>query len=215
LQGLNPDLLQPRINDAHPGVRREAIRLSEPFLNESSPLAEAVLAQAKREQDPSVILQLAYSLGDLKGDAATAALLKLMQQHADSVYIRSAVLTSFEPSRLASAIASLLPQVTANPKMLPVLNALTDMAIASKQPKVLNDLAVHLTAHAAESQQIPSWEWNLLAQLLQSPQVKQQGHSDAFQEQISALSQRARELVSDVDQSPEERVNSLEFVLSL
>ncbi|WP_417396788.1 neutral/alkaline non-lysosomal ceramidase N-terminal domain-containing protein [Gimesia chilikensis] len=215
LQGLDPELLQPRINDAHPGVRREAIRLSEPFLNESAPLAEAVLAQAKQEQDPSVILQLAYSLGDLKGDAATAALLKLMQQHADSVYIRSAVLTSFEPSRLATAIASLLPQVTANPKMLPVLNALTDMAIASKQPKVLNDLAVHLTAHASKSQQIPSWEWNLLAQLLQSPQVKQQGHSDTYQEQISALSQRARELVSDVDQSPEERVTSLEFVLSL
>lgn len=214
LQGLDAELLLPRINDSQSGVRREAIRLAEPFLNESPALAKAVLTQAQNETDEAVILQLAYSLGELKGAEATAALLKLMQQHADSVYIRSAVLTSFEPERLASAIGALLPQVAENPKVLPVLNALTGMAVASKQPAVLKEIVVHLAENAARNEQVPSWEWNLLAQLLQSPQVGQQMETETLQ-QLADLSERVRSLVRDAEQPADERVAALEFVLSL
>ncbi|QDU49105.1 neutral/alkaline non-lysosomal ceramidase N-terminal domain-containing protein [Gimesia panareensis] len=215
LHALDAGLLLPRISDAHAGVRREAIRLSEPFLNESPELAQAVLTRTQQEKDDAVILQLAYSLGELKGKKATDALLKLMQQHADSVYIRSAVLTSFEPDRLPSAIAALLPQVAENPGVLPVLNALTGMAIATKQPAVLKEIAVQLTKYATGSQQVQSWEWNLLAQLLQTSQVGQPEKSDAFHKQLAGLSERARKLVADEDQPADERVAALEFVLSL
>ncbi|MCG6158128.1 neutral/alkaline non-lysosomal ceramidase N-terminal domain-containing protein [Rubinisphaera margarita] len=215
LQALDAKLLRPRISDHDPAVRRTAIRLAEPFLNESPELANAVLGQTGNEQDVAVLLQLAYSLGELNGERATVALLNLMQEHADNVYIRSAVLTSFEPARLPSAIANLLPQVSENPKLLPVLKALTGMAVAANQPAVLNEIAGQLTAHAVSNPNVRTWEWTELAKLMQSPRSNAEDQSEAFQQQLKVLSERARKLVSDADQSVEQRVAVLEFLLSL
>ncbi|MFH1301062.1 MAG: neutral/alkaline non-lysosomal ceramidase N-terminal domain-containing protein, partial [Planctomycetota bacterium] len=54
LKTLDTELLLPRLQDTHPGVRREALRLSEPFLNAAVPLADAVLQRVKQEEDLSV-----------------------------------------------------------------------------------------------------------------------------------------------------------------
>jgi len=215
LRSLDSRILQSRIDDVHPGVRRSAVRLAERFLNESPELAASVLEQARQEKDEAVLLQLAYSLGDLQGDEATRALLKLMQEHAGSVYIRSAVLTSFEPERLPSAITTLLPQLADQPQLLSLLNELTGMAVASSQPAVLNEILELLTADAVARPSVPNWEWSLLKQLLHSPQVDPLTRSEPFLHQIAVLSRRGRQVVSDEGQPVERREAALGFVLSL
>ncbi len=215
LQTLDAEQLLPRISDDDPAVRRTAIQLAEPFLNQSSKLAEAVLAQTESEQDETVLLQLAYSLGELNGNKATAALLDLMQTHADNVYIRSAVLTSFDPARLASAIANLLPQVTENPKLLPLLQALTEMAIAANEPLILIEIAGELAAHAVSSTKVQAWQWTELAKLLQSSGFGSLDQSETVQRQLTELSEQGRKLVSDADQPVAQRVAVLGFLLSL
>ncbi|QDT41508.1 Neutral/alkaline non-lysosomal ceramidase [Gimesia alba] len=213
LQALDSELLLPRIQDSHPGVRREALRLSEPFLNASKPLANAVLQRVKQEEDLSVILQLAYSLGELKSEMATQSLLQLMEQHSGNVYIRSAVLTSFEPSRLAPAIAVLIPQVSDQPKLQPVFEALLGMAIATKDAAVLQQVASHLLADAVQNEKTPLWEWAALSRILEVSNAAKLSQDQALGQQIKTLQERARQLVADSERGAAERIAAITFVV--
>src|SRR5262249_19525856 len=65
LGALTPALLVDAIADAHTGVRRHAVRLSEPFLNNEPEVGKALLAHVD-DADLTVQLQLAYSLGEWK-----------------------------------------------------------------------------------------------------------------------------------------------------
>ncbi|MCA9016445.1 MAG: c-type cytochrome, partial [Planctomycetaceae bacterium] len=213
LQALDAALLLPRLQDAHPGVRREALRLSEPFLNASESLADAVLQRARQEEDLSVILQLAYSLGELKNERATQALLQLMEQHSENVYIRSAVLTSFEPNRLAPAIAVLIPQISGKPKLQPVFDALLGMAVATKNAAVLKQIAAQLVSHAVSNEKTPLWEWVALSRVLEVSDAGKLSQEAAIQQQLKTLLERASKLVADAESSDADRIAAIEFVM--
>src|SRR5207249_210760 len=62
LQGISPDLLEAALHDAHPAIRRQAIRLSERSL-ETPHLGAAVL-QLINDPELAVRYQLALSLGE-------------------------------------------------------------------------------------------------------------------------------------------------------
>nr|MBA3482562.1 c-type cytochrome [Pirellulales bacterium] len=90
---LRDDLLKSCLSDAHPAVRRQAIRLAETRLNDSPEMAEAVL-ELVHDPDAPVALQLASSLGELDDSRTAAALAAIALEHADDPYVVSAVLTS-------------------------------------------------------------------------------------------------------------------------
>ncbi len=213
LDALDVALLLPRIHDSHAGVRKEAIRLSEPFLNKSTQLATAVLEQVEKEKSLPVVLQLAYSLGDLNGESATQALLQLMEEHSGDVYIRSAVLTSFQKNRLASAIAVLIPQISNKPKLRPVFKALFGMAIATKDSAILQKISRHLRTHSVKNQKIGLWEWNALSQLFEATAAGSNQSDEVLQQQIKTLHERARQLVVDQQRVESDRIAAIEFVL--
>tara|TARA_R110002095_G_scaffold111981_1_gene97838 strand:- start:31328 stop:36742 length:5415 start_codon:yes stop_codon:yes gene_type:complete len=215
LQALDAELLLPRLQDSHPGVRRETIRLSEPFLNASNPLANAVLQRVKQEEDLSVLLQLAYSLGELENESATQALLQLMEQHSENVYIRSAVLTSFEPSRLAPAIAVLIPQTSSQPKLQPVFEALLGMAVATKDAAVLKQIAAHLLSDAVQNAKTPVWEWMALSQILGTTGGEKISQDQTLGQQMKILHERARQLVADSESPEAERIAAIAFVIKV
>ncbi|QDU10039.1 neutral/alkaline non-lysosomal ceramidase N-terminal domain-containing protein [Gimesia aquarii] len=214
LQALDSDLLLSRINDPVAGVRREVVRLSEPFLNKSNELANAVLERTKNERNLSVILQLAYSLGELKGDVATQGLLKLMRDHSANVYIRSAVLTSFEPDRLAPAITVLIPQISSKPKLLPVYEALLAMAIATKDKATLKTILECMLEGTVKNQELQLWEWDSLSQILRGLNHEKVNEDAAVHQQVQLLRERASQLISDHQSHEKYRIGAIEFVMS-
>ena len=101
LDALTPDLVLAGLQDGHPGVRENALRISERFPNPAIVNAAAALAA---DADPKVRLQLACSLGawstaSAPGAATVAgqALTRLaLKDHAEP-FMRAAVLSSALP----------------------------------------------------------------------------------------------------------------------
>lgn len=91
-----PSVLQAALGDPHLGVRREAVRLCEPWLGKDGGLALAVLALA---DDPEVRVryQVALSLGEWTAPAAGRALGAIGSKDGDDPWVRAAVLSSAVP----------------------------------------------------------------------------------------------------------------------
>ena len=87
--------------DAHPGVRRQAVRLARKQL--SDPAVAAALVARTDDPDPKVRLELAACLGDLPGPVAGPALAKLLSA-ADDEYTRAAALSSLTPANVGAAL---------------------------------------------------------------------------------------------------------------
>ncbi len=81
--------------EPHPKVRAAAIRLCEPFLktSEQAQLLPRLLAESNSTA-VDVLLQLAFTLGEVKEPSAEQALAALARDHAGNIYLRDAVLTS-------------------------------------------------------------------------------------------------------------------------
>ncbi|MBL9124269.1 MAG: neutral/alkaline non-lysosomal ceramidase N-terminal domain-containing protein, partial [Planctomycetaceae bacterium] len=93
LQALTPELAAGGLADPHAGVRRQAIRLSEALADKSPTLVHKVCALVS-DDDPQVRLQLAYTLGELRGKEAAAALLALARSTAGEPQLQGALLSS-------------------------------------------------------------------------------------------------------------------------
>jgi putative membrane-bound dehydrogenase-like protein len=105
LQALEPATLLPALGDAHPGVRRHAVRLTEHHAS-----AEVTTALLSLAADPDAMLrqQVAYSLGFREGAAAARALGRLLLQDAGDPYIVAAGLSSLTPANLSVVLETVL-----------------------------------------------------------------------------------------------------------
>jgi putative membrane-bound dehydrogenase-like protein len=104
LGGLTPAAVGRALRDPHPGVRRQAVRLTEQFAGRAPELLDHVIALAA-DADAFVRQQVAYSLGEWKGPAAAAALALLLGKSEDR-FVVAAALSSAVP-HAASLIAQL------------------------------------------------------------------------------------------------------------
>lgn len=92
MRQIDSATLKGALADTHPNVRAAAIRMSEPLLPNHPELTTAVIGLLS-VSDPSVQLQLALTLGQLKDSRAEAALATILTRHATNPFIRDAVLT--------------------------------------------------------------------------------------------------------------------------
>ncbi|HJQ81045.1 MAG TPA: PVC-type heme-binding CxxCH protein [Lacipirellulaceae bacterium] len=81
------------LQDAHPQVRRHAVRICEPLLDSSAEVRNKVL-QLTSDLEPVVQFQLALSLGECIHRDADRALSEILARHSSSQDIADAVLTS-------------------------------------------------------------------------------------------------------------------------
>ncbi len=81
------------LGDEHPAVRRHAVRLCEPFLEQDQELVERVAFLAD-DPHPKVQLQVAYSLGECGDRIATQALHRLLWRWADDERFLAAIMSS-------------------------------------------------------------------------------------------------------------------------
>lgn len=102
LNALNEKTLVLALNDSSPGVREQAIRLSEKYAAKNPQLAQKVLALTS-DPEYRVQLQLAFSLGELGKNAAVPGLTKLVNSKNFDRDMQVAVLTS--SSKIAGPLA--------------------------------------------------------------------------------------------------------------
>ncbi|HEY3392437.1 MAG TPA: PVC-type heme-binding CxxCH protein [Lacipirellulaceae bacterium] len=81
------------LRDAHPQVRRHALRLSEPLLHSSAEVRKKAI-ELTSDAAPIVQFQLALSLGECSQRDADRALAEILARHASSQDVSDAVLTS-------------------------------------------------------------------------------------------------------------------------
>jgi putative membrane-bound dehydrogenase-like protein len=107
LHELRPDLLHKALTDAHPGVRRQALRLAEDFFAKQPELGRAALELA-RDPDAQVRLQLACSLGAWHDSRPARALAQLALDHRDDPYLTAAVLSSIDDGNVGEVVRHVL-----------------------------------------------------------------------------------------------------------
>ncbi|HXG10605.1 MAG TPA: PVC-type heme-binding CxxCH protein [Gemmataceae bacterium] len=92
MAALEPALVLRALNDPEPRVREHAVRLAERFA--ATPQVQARLEQMTDDPDLRVRYQLAFSLGAVKGEMPTRALVRLMLRDGGDPWVRLAVLSS-------------------------------------------------------------------------------------------------------------------------
>jgi putative membrane-bound dehydrogenase-like protein len=97
LSALGAPQVAKALKDSDPHVREHALRLSEPFLEKSESLRNAVFAMT-RDPEPRVHFQLAMTLGNSKDHRALAVLVDLALQRATDSWFRTAILSSVADS---------------------------------------------------------------------------------------------------------------------
>jgi putative heme-binding domain-containing protein len=98
LQAMNavtPAILERALHDRHPGVRRQAVRLTEGLASSAPALLDG-LSRLIEDPDPGVRIQVAYTLGEWRQPAAGVALAKLLRAESDR-FIRAAAMSSALP----------------------------------------------------------------------------------------------------------------------
>ncbi|MES2707599.1 MAG: neutral/alkaline non-lysosomal ceramidase N-terminal domain-containing protein [Verrucomicrobiota bacterium] len=143
LRALAPLALEPALSDPHPGVRANALRMSEPLFN-TSPALSAKAAAMTADPDAAVRYQLALSLGEWNDPRAGQALGKLALGDMDSVWTRTAILSSSIP-QAAEILAAVLASPPGMEGRSGLIGGLISTAIASGNQaaaaKVLEALA--------------------------------------------------------------------------
>ncbi|MEE2714124.1 MAG: PVC-type heme-binding CxxCH protein, partial [Planctomycetota bacterium] len=93
LGALNAEHVRAALDDAHPGVRRHAVRLCEGRLDDAPQLVEALLARVN-DDAPEVRLQLACTLGSCDDPRAAHALARMAWRDHGDPFLRTAILSS-------------------------------------------------------------------------------------------------------------------------
>src|SRR5262249_39543228 len=107
LGALHEKLLFKLIEDGSPHVREQAVLLAEPKLSTSTKLRFLILGRVWKELDPRVRFQLAFSLGEIKSDAAIQKLAYIAFKGAEDKWTRYAVYSAV-PGKAATLLSYLL-----------------------------------------------------------------------------------------------------------
>ncbi|HLJ96920.1 MAG TPA: PVC-type heme-binding CxxCH protein, partial [Gemmataceae bacterium] len=207
LGSLQPRTVLHALGDPHPGVRRHAIRLAEPFLATSKELGEALVNQVE-DSDAQVRLQLALSLGEWRDPRAGAALAKLALAYPEDPFLTTAVLSSLHAYNVAVVLAGIFarPADQSPPELLAqrFLAVATALGDRKSLPEILRALAMPRDGRYA------AWQWaglaGVLDGLLRSGQSLTQLQDDRATEQIRHMLAEARRLVVEDSTNELERL---------
>ncbi|HVL15308.1 MAG TPA: c-type cytochrome, partial [Gemmata sp.] len=95
------ELVEPSTRDKDMGVRRHALRLFEPHLQNGAHIIIALLQLAEEKADVQVRLQLACALGQWPQDDSAILLRQLVLNHIDDPYLTAAVTSSLNKDNVA------------------------------------------------------------------------------------------------------------------
>jgi putative membrane-bound dehydrogenase-like protein len=135
MNALTGEVLGKALKDAHPGVRRHAVRLCEGRFDKVPRVAE-LLSKIVDDPDAKVRLQLACTLGEWNDEAAGALLGRLATKGAGDEYLAAAVFSSVNSRNLVPVMRAVMgggsdgapPPPSVVDKLLTVAGAAGDRA---------------------------------------------------------------------------------------
>jgi putative membrane-bound dehydrogenase-like protein len=163
LKALTPTILSQALRDSHPGVRRNAVRLCEPFLKSAPELGEGIAALAD-DADAQVRLQVACTLGEWDDPRAGDAIGRIALANQQEPYIFAAAMSSVTPknlSHVAAAVSSSDPGPNAPAQLH---RDLMTMATAYHNDDVLTNFIASTVRGGTGP--YPAWELSAVAALL-------------------------------------------------
>jgi putative membrane-bound dehydrogenase-like protein len=207
---LEPAAVRRALNDAHPGVRRHAVRLAERFLAASPDLGPALLKRLD-DSDAQVRLQLAYSLGGWHDRRAGGALATLALRHADDPYLTAAVLSSANAGNvgdlLTGVFASAADRAPPEALLQRVLGVATALGDRETLPRVLRDVTTPRQGRFA------GWQMAALAGVLDALQRRGQSPEAVLGGPLAAqagqMFDRARSTAADEDATERDRLAAI------
>lgn len=212
LSALTPAVVLAALGDRHPGVRRHAVRLSEPLLNAEPELGPRLLELAD-DPDPQIQMQVAYSLGFWDDPRSGRALGRLAVRHLDDPYMSAAVMSSVI-GRLEPIVAEVLAGADSIEDRAALIGMLLNVAVAVDDRESI--AAVLEPAIDAGPQGYKAWQYNLVAELLdgldrrKTPLAKlaaeDQGPLGAAIRETAAVFADARRLAVDETASVDDRI---------
>lgn len=186
LDKLDAACVASALQTKHPGLRRHAVRLAAPVLNDEPRLA-ALVAKAAADEDDLLRVQVAYALGSWNNTAAEAALAELLLGSADAPYVRAAAMSSLSERNIAGVISAVAPQAGSQGELL---SSLLTMAAAFDKPEVfargLKPLLV------AKDDKYELWQLRAINAVLEAASRRKQSPEQIFRGQNDALLQLAR-----------------------
>ncbi len=194
---LPREVIAEALTDKHDGVRRQAVRLAEQQISQSAGLQKELLGLV-HDVDPTVRLQLAYSLGEMKSDGVPAALIRLYTSPDADAYQRAAVLSSVHRDNLDSLVDAVLAMQKKNRLTAELLDSLHVMVARVGTQRQRSRMVMRLGSD--ESLRTPAG-WIRLAQMLEEL-AKTSGDLDELLDEnelarIGNIQQRAVALVTD------------------
>ena len=190
LGALRPQMLEASLADSQGGVRRHAVRLSEPLLNSNPQLGPLVLKLVS-DPDPQVRMQVAYSLGEWDDPRAGTALGQLAFDNRDDQYIEAATMTSLTKKNLQAVLSAFLGRVKDTPPSVVVLSNLLRFAQANGNEHAI-DMLIDATTTLRDGR-FALWQLETIRVLLDSAGSSRNQPS----EKLSAMLKSARALASD------------------
>jgi putative heme-binding domain-containing protein len=162
---LDAATLQTALSDQHPGVRRHAIRLSEPFFAKSPEIVTSVLSLTE-DSDPQVQMQLAYSLGEMPDPRAAEALARMAWTHRQNRDVQAAVWSSVSAKNVQPIVAELLRHAKTEPLPAALLETVVKMSVKLGGPNGATALAADV-ADASQGGKPATWRLEAAAALVQ------------------------------------------------
>lgn len=162
LKALRPEIVIRALGDEHAGVRRHAIRVSESLLASNPSIGEALL-KLDGDDDPHVMMQLAYSLGEWDDPRAGRRLGRMAVRHADDRYLTAAITSS-----ATRHVEEIVAEVVADPKALTsrasLVSSLLNLAVALNNAKAVGCVLEAVTTKPKAG--YANWQYESMATLL-------------------------------------------------
>ena len=181
LDCLTPAVLIKALSDAHPGVRRHAVKLCETRLAASIDLGKALLARVE-DADVTVRLQLAFTLGEWKDDRAGRALGQLLRRGEGDRFLHAAAMSSLNRDNLDAVLQAVLESGSPPASLI---EALMRQASAMGNDRAIVTLMERIAS--VPKGETPGWRLPVLAGLL-----------DGLEERGSSLARLSKEGGKDV-----------------
>ena len=186
---LDVDILSSALRDAHPGVRRHAVRLAGQF--PVAKLEKILIELASKEQDVAVQLQVAITLGYFDSKASGAALGQFASRHVLDNYRYAAALSSIHSKNITHVMQGALSGTKqANGKLLEHL-LMISAGLGNRD--VVSSLVVGWTAEAP----FQPWQIRAVSSTLKNLQSGQKTATPILSPQARDGIERMIQMVQD------------------
>ena len=201
------------LDDPHPGVRRQAIRLSEPLLNANADLA-ATLVRLCADSTAPIAMQLAYSLGAWNDPRAAQALARLAIRHQGDPYVSAAVFSSLNEGNVATVVQSLLRADRSEPLPDALIEPLLEQAAALADGATVRALFDSLAA--TSDGRFTERQFTRLAHLFEALSRRSRADKvpliETGRQRLAKVLEAARTTASDADEPESKRAAAMELI---